>query len=39
MLDGSTGFTFSEDDVSRATVGSRPDMLVFDCGFTDRSLI
>ena len=33
-LTGSTGIAFSKGDVSSSEVGSKPDMVVFDSGFT-----
>ena len=38
-LTGSTGFAFSNGDVSCSVVGSKPHMLVFNCGITEPSLI
>ena len=38
-LTGSKGFAFSNGDVSGSTAGSSPDMLVFDCSFTEPSRI
>jgi len=38
-LTGSTGFAFSKSNVSGSAAGSRPDMVVFDCGFTEPSRI
>jgi len=38
-LAGSSDFTFSKGDVLGSAAGSRPDMLVFDCGFIEPSLI
>jgi len=39
MHTGSSGFAFSKGYISRSAPGSRPDMLVFDCGFIEPSLI
>jgi len=38
-LTGWWGFGFSKCDLSHSAAGSRPDMLTFDCGFIDPSLI
>jgi len=37
-LTGSTGFDYNKGDVWRSAPGSRPDMVVFKCGFTELAI-